>query len=95
MKSVPAILTAATFAAEKHASQKRKGVAAEPYVNDLLEVAHLVSTAMTEPDTNLFLAALLHDHIPCSSLFANFDKPVVVVKTKIRQFSTSLPQSSN
>jgi guanosine-3',5'-bis(diphosphate) 3'-pyrophosphohydrolase len=63
LKSVQAILQAATFAAEKHAAQKRKGAAAEPYVNHLLEVAHLISTALSEPDTNLVIAALLHDTI--------------------------------
>lgn len=58
-----AILTAAHFAAEKHAGQRRKGQAGEPYVNHLLEVAQLVSSALTEPDTNLIIAALLHDTI--------------------------------
>src|ERR1022692_1580656 len=63
LKSVQAILNAANFAAEKHAAQRRKGAAAEPYVNHLLEVAHLISTALSEPDTNLVIAALLHDTI--------------------------------
>lgn len=63
LKSLQAVLRAASLAAEKHASQRRKGVAAEPYVNHLLEVAYLVSTALTEPDTNLINAALLHDVI--------------------------------
>ena len=61
--SVQAILKAAAFAAEKHAAQKRKGSAAEPYVNHLIEVASLVSAAISEPDTNLVIAALLHDAI--------------------------------
>jgi (p)ppGpp synthase/HD superfamily hydrolase len=62
-KSIRSILSAAKFAAEKHAAQKRKGAAAEPYINHLIEVAHLVSTALEEPDTNLIIAALLHDVI--------------------------------
>ena len=57
---VPAILAAAHFAAEKHANQKRKGKAGEPYINHLLEVAQLVSSALSDPDTNLVIAALLH-----------------------------------
>src|ERR1017187_5129928 len=68
LKSVQAILNAANFAAEKHAAQKRKGATAEPYVNHLLEVAHLVSTALSEPDTNLVIAALLHDVIEDSGV---------------------------
>ena len=63
LASLQAILGAASFAAEKHAAQKRKGAAAEPYVNHLLEVAQLVSHALSEPDPNLVIAALLHDAI--------------------------------
>jgi (p)ppGpp synthase/HD superfamily hydrolase len=33
------------FAAERHAKQKRKGEAQEPYVNHLAEVAEMVATA--------------------------------------------------
>jgi len=55
------ILSAARYAAEKHAGQKRKGAAGEPYVNHVIEVAHLVSTATD--DVNVIVAALLHDVI--------------------------------
>jgi (p)ppGpp synthase/HD superfamily hydrolase len=57
------ILAAADFAARKHVHQRRKGTAAEPYINHLLEVADLVSSALDEPNTNLVIAALLHDTI--------------------------------
>jgi (p)ppGpp synthase/HD superfamily hydrolase len=60
-RGVQAVLKAAHFAAEKHAGQRRKGTAAEPYINHLLEVAELVSSTLVEPDTNLVIAALLHD----------------------------------
>ena len=58
-----AVLKAARFAAKKHAGQRRKGAAAEPYINHLLEVAELVASALAEPDTNLVIAALLHDTV--------------------------------
>ena len=58
-EQIQAILSAARFAAEKHAGQRRKGDAAEPYVNHLIEVAELVAMALPEPDTNLVIAALL------------------------------------
>ena len=58
-----AVLKAAHFAAKKHAGQRRKGTAAEPYINHLLEIAELVSSALAEPDTNLVIAALLHDTV--------------------------------
>jgi (p)ppGpp synthase/HD superfamily hydrolase len=68
LSSVETILRAASFAAEKHASQRRKGETAEPYVNHLLEVAHLVSTALAQPDANLIVAALLHDVVEDASV---------------------------
>ncbi len=58
-----AILSAAKFAADKHAAQKRKGKAEEPYIGHLLEVAQLISHAFPEPDPNLIIAGLLHDTI--------------------------------
>ena len=60
---IHAIFSAAHFAAEKHASQRRKGNRGEPYINHLIEVAQLVSGALAEPDTHLVMAALLHDSI--------------------------------
>ena len=60
---IQAIFAAVLFAAQKHANQRRKGSAAEPDVNPLIEVADLVSIALEEPDTNLVIAALLHDTI--------------------------------
>lgn len=55
------VLKAAGFAAEKHSSQKRKGVAEEPYLNHLIEVAELLSLACAESDPDLIAAAFLHD----------------------------------
>jgi guanosine-3',5'-bis(diphosphate) 3'-pyrophosphohydrolase len=63
MESIQQILDAALFAAERHAGQKRKGAGAEPYINHLIEVAQLVSSAVPELDANLVMAALLHDTI--------------------------------
>ena len=40
-----AVLRAADLAAKWHVDQRRKGVAKEPYVNHLLEVASLVAEA--------------------------------------------------
>jgi len=67
-ESIPAapvqrILEAAKFASEKHAAQKRKGAAAEPYINHLIEVAELIACSSEQLDTNLVMAGLLHDTI--------------------------------
>jgi guanosine-3',5'-bis(diphosphate) 3'-pyrophosphohydrolase len=62
-QGVQAVLKAAHFAAQKHAGRRRKGAAAEPYINHLLEVAELVASALAEPDTDLIIAAMLHDTV--------------------------------
>lgn len=60
---VQRILAAARFAAEKHAQQKRKGAVGEPYINHLIEVAELVAASMSVLDSNLLMAAFLHDTV--------------------------------
>ena len=57
------IARALDFAARKHAAQRRKGEAAEPYVNHVAEVACLVAEATGGRDADLVVAALLHDTI--------------------------------
>ena len=51
------------FAAQKHVDQRRKGEAAEPYMNHLTEVAELVATATGGEDIDVLVAAILHDTI--------------------------------
>ncbi len=58
---VSKVIRAAHFAAVKHAAQRRKGEAAEPYVNHVLEVANLVAEAGLDAD--VIAAALLHDTV--------------------------------
>ena len=58
-----AVLKAADAAARWHVHQRRKGAAAEPYVNHLLEVATLVAIATDGKDPELVIAALLHNSI--------------------------------
>jgi len=55
------ILAAASFAANAHAQQKRKGAAAEPYINHLIEVSELVAASGHQADVNLIMACFLHD----------------------------------
>jgi (p)ppGpp synthase/HD superfamily hydrolase len=57
------VLKAADAAARWHVHQRRKGPAQEPYINHLLETAMLVADATGGTDTNLIIAALLHDAI--------------------------------
>src|ERR1043166_5423490 len=61
MSDASLIMQAADFAARRHAGQRRKGVAGEPYVNHLIEVAALLAEATGGNDTALIAGALLHD----------------------------------
>jgi (p)ppGpp synthase/HD superfamily hydrolase len=63
MKEWIAVLRAADTAARWHVHQRRKGIAQEPYINHLLEVASLVAEATCGNDPNLVVAALLHDAV--------------------------------
>ena len=60
--SIPEILRAAAFAADKHQSQRRKDRAASPYINHPLAVAEILSRhGVTNPV--VIQAALLHDTV--------------------------------
>ena len=63
MNGLVTVMRAADAAARWHVNQRRKGAAQEPYVTHLLEVAKLVADATGGRDTNLIVAALLHDTI--------------------------------
>jgi GTP diphosphokinase / guanosine-3',5'-bis(diphosphate) 3'-diphosphatase len=68
MKEWLRVLRAADAAARWHVHQRRKGSAEEPYINHLVEVAVLVAEATDGTDTNLVIAALLHDAIEDSEV---------------------------
>ena len=62
MNPVIQLTRAYHFAAQKHVDQRRKGEAAEPYVNHLAEVADLVARA-TGGEVDIVVAAILHDTV--------------------------------
>lgn len=57
------ILQAASFAATKHAGQRRKGSRGEPYINHPVEVANIVVNVGRIDDDDVIAAALLHDTV--------------------------------
>ena len=90
------ILAAARFAAEKHAQQKRKGAAGEPYFNHLLEVAELVAASTDHLDVELLMAAFLHDTVEdtgvtLQELEARFGKNVAALVEEVTD-DKSLPK---
>lgn len=63
MSDVVLLARAFDFACQSHTPQRRKGAAAEPYVNHLADVARRVAEATAGDDASLVAAALLHDTI--------------------------------
>ena len=60
---LPKLLQAVSFAAKKHATQKRKGADEQPYVNHVLEVANLLASVGKIEDYDVLIAAVLHDTV--------------------------------
>jgi len=63
LPALPLVMRAAQFAADRHKTQRRRGVTREPYINHLLEVAALLAAATDGQDPDLVIAGLLHDLI--------------------------------
>jgi len=63
MNNIVLVSRAADFAAHQHAGQRRKGIAQEPYINHLAEVAHLIAEATEGSDAELVAAGWLHDTV--------------------------------
>lgn len=59
---LPKVLEALNFAALRHRRHRRKGREGAPYINHLIEVAHLLATHGVEDETTL-VAAVLHDAV--------------------------------
>ncbi|HQP03990.1 MAG TPA: HD domain-containing protein [Bacteroidales bacterium] len=61
MSNSQLLLKAASFAAARHQNQKRKGASAKPYINHPIKVAEILASNGEADNTNLLIAALLHD----------------------------------
>lgn len=58
---VTRLLRAVRFASEKHRDHRRKGRTAAPYINHPIAVAEQLARAGHEQNTDLLMAAVLHD----------------------------------
>ena len=63
MNNLTTLTQAISFAAKKHAVQKRKGADEQPYINHPLEVLNLLTTVGQVEDFDVLIAAVLHDTI--------------------------------
>jgi (p)ppGpp synthase/HD superfamily hydrolase len=93
MKDWIAVLRAADMAARWHVHQRRKGIAQEPYINHLLEVASLVAEATSGSDPTLVIAALLHDaiedqEVPIEMIAREFGKQVADIVMEVTDDKT-------
>jgi (p)ppGpp synthase/HD superfamily hydrolase len=93
MKEWIAVLRAADTAARWHVHHRRKGIAQEPYVNHLLEVASLVAEATRGSDPTVVIAALLHDaiedqEVPVEMVAREFGKPVADIVMEVSDDKT-------
>ena len=100
MKEWVSVLRAADAAARWHVHQRRKGIAQEPYINHLLEVARLVTEATGGSDPNLVIAALLHDavedqEVPLEIIVREFGKQVADIVMEVSDDKTSRRKSGN
>src|SRR3569623_830137 len=57
------LLKALSFAARKHKDQRRKDVAASPYINHPISLANILSNEGHVDDIEVIAAALLHDTV--------------------------------
>ncbi|MCV6595652.1 MAG: HD domain-containing protein [Mangrovicoccus sp.] len=69
-QNITELTRALAYAARAHANQRRKGAAQEPYINHLIEVMDLVAGATGGEDTELLIAALMHDVIEDTAITA-------------------------
>ena len=61
--TLPLVLKALAFAAEKHRDQRRKNVEASPYINHPIALANVLANEGDVDDEAVICAALLHDTI--------------------------------
>jgi guanosine-3',5'-bis(diphosphate) 3'-pyrophosphohydrolase len=61
MNDAEKLMRAASYAAQKHRSHRRKGADADPYINHPIQVAALLAEVGGITDADILSAALLHD----------------------------------
>lgn len=75
MDPLSTVLSAASFAADKHKHQKRKGSDEQPYINHPLEVARMLVDIGNVEDIDVIVAGLLHDTVEdCGVTFAELEQ---------------------
>jgi guanosine-3',5'-bis(diphosphate) 3'-pyrophosphohydrolase len=60
---IPLLIDALAFAAHKHRDQRRKNVAASPYINHPIALAHVLVSEGGVEEVTVLCAAILHDTV--------------------------------
>ena len=60
---IPLLIEALAFAAHKHRDQRRKNVAASPYINHPIALAHVLVNEGNIEEPRVLCAAILHDTV--------------------------------
>jgi len=63
LTGTPLLVDALAFAAHKHRDQRRKNVAASPYINHPIALAHVLVCEGKVEDATVLAAAILHDTV--------------------------------
>jgi len=63
LEGVPLLIDALAFAAHKHRDQRRKNVAASPYINHPIALAHVLVSEGRVEEVPVLCAAILHDTV--------------------------------
>ena len=78
------LLFAASFAADRHRDQRRKGPDASPYINHPLAVAALLANDGGIVDVELLIAAVLHDTVEDTN--TSVDEIKAAYKKLVKEF---------
>lgn len=57
------VISAISFAADKHRNQRRKDIQASPYINHPIALANILANEASIEDEKVLVAAILHDTI--------------------------------
>lgn len=91
------LLTAISFAADKHRNQRRKDAESTPYINHPLQLACLLATEGGVDDVDTLIAAVLHDTVEDTEtthaeLVERFGRGVADIVAEVTD-DTSLPKA--
>lgn len=97
LTTIPPLIDALAFAAHKHRDQRRKNVAASPYINHPIALAHVLVCDGKVEDLTVLCAAILHDTVEdtettLSEIEARFGARIASVVGEVSD-DTALPKA--